>query len=262
MKGSITVTEENSTGNEIVGGFYSPSHEVSNKSDNDGIVLYFLMLRRPPRSTLFPYTTLFRSGAGERDATLVLPPDAEERAVTVEALHPSVAAVDHGDDAVRADGDADRVLELPRLGPRSGAIAQVEWPGRRGDPPRKFRCQANGHRRRRRQGDAVAEEKVPPDVEPARRIDQRAQDRSQVRIEVLRRDRRQPGPRLGRVAGLSQTRLAGGDRRLSSGGCRGSRLHDRELGELPEIPDVWPLHVPLRSEERRVGKECRSRWST
>src|SRR3712207_8470933 len=24
-------------------------------------VLYFLMIRRPPRSTLFPYTTLFRS---------------------------------------------------------------------------------------------------------------------------------------------------------------------------------------------------------
>src|SRR5207302_10536890 len=26
------------------------------------ILLLFLMLRRPPRSTLFPYTTLFRSG--------------------------------------------------------------------------------------------------------------------------------------------------------------------------------------------------------
>src|SRR5256885_12872032 len=25
------------------------------------------MIRRPPRSTLFPYTTLFRSGAGEGD---------------------------------------------------------------------------------------------------------------------------------------------------------------------------------------------------
>src|SRR5258707_13452039 len=25
---------------------------------------FFLMIRRPPRSTLFPYTTLFRSGAG------------------------------------------------------------------------------------------------------------------------------------------------------------------------------------------------------
>src|SRR3712207_8011979 len=24
--------------------------------------MYFLMIRRPPRSTLFPYTTLFRSG--------------------------------------------------------------------------------------------------------------------------------------------------------------------------------------------------------
>src|SRR3712207_7404793 len=27
----------------------------------DGCLLFFLMLRRPPRSTLFPYTTLFRS---------------------------------------------------------------------------------------------------------------------------------------------------------------------------------------------------------
>src|SRR6202012_6192024 len=35
--------------------------------------LFFLMIRRPPRSTLFPYTTLFRShgwtGNGERDPT-------------------------------------------------------------------------------------------------------------------------------------------------------------------------------------------------
>src|SRR5476651_2836981 len=30
-----------------------------------GVVLFFLMIRRPPRSTLFPYTTLFRS-AGSR----------------------------------------------------------------------------------------------------------------------------------------------------------------------------------------------------
>src|SRR3712207_6942144 len=27
------------------------------------VVLFFLMIRRPPRSTLFPYTTLFRSMA-------------------------------------------------------------------------------------------------------------------------------------------------------------------------------------------------------
>src|SRR2546429_6346916 len=28
-----------------------------------GVVFFFLMIRRPPRSTLFPYTTLFRSCA-------------------------------------------------------------------------------------------------------------------------------------------------------------------------------------------------------
>src|SRR3712207_7657985 len=28
--------------------------------------VFFLMIRRPPRSTLFPYTTLFRSGAQPR----------------------------------------------------------------------------------------------------------------------------------------------------------------------------------------------------
>src|SRR3712207_7810158 len=29
------------------------------------IAVFFLMIRRPPRSTLFPYTTLFRSGIGD-----------------------------------------------------------------------------------------------------------------------------------------------------------------------------------------------------
>src|SRR5229473_1955848 len=29
-----------------------------------GGYFFFLMIRRPPRSTLFPYTTLFRSGSG------------------------------------------------------------------------------------------------------------------------------------------------------------------------------------------------------
>src|SRR5258708_31389614 len=29
---------------------------------------FFLMIRRPPRSTLFPYTTLFRSGYGCRQS--------------------------------------------------------------------------------------------------------------------------------------------------------------------------------------------------
>ena len=32
----------------------------------------------------------------------------------------------------------------------------------------------------------------------------------------------------------------------------------RYIGYLPEHP---PLYMDMRSEERRVGKECRSRWS-
>src|SRR5574344_2334025 len=32
------------------------------------IIFFFLMIRRPPRSTLFPYTTLFRSALHRRDA--------------------------------------------------------------------------------------------------------------------------------------------------------------------------------------------------
>src|SRR2546430_6745374 len=31
-----------------------------------GFRFFFLMIRRPPRSTLFPYTTLFRSRPGDR----------------------------------------------------------------------------------------------------------------------------------------------------------------------------------------------------
>src|SRR3712207_8625611 len=38
------------------------------------IVFFFLMIRRPPRSTLFPYTTLFRSTPAKPSfATLPLP---------------------------------------------------------------------------------------------------------------------------------------------------------------------------------------------
>src|SRR2546430_7148700 len=34
------------------------------------LLFFFLMIRRPPRSTLFPYTTLFRSLASERLTTV------------------------------------------------------------------------------------------------------------------------------------------------------------------------------------------------
>src|SRR5438093_3955333 len=42
------------------------SHCRSPYSLSDLLFLFFLMIRRPPRSTLFPYTTLFRSRADHR----------------------------------------------------------------------------------------------------------------------------------------------------------------------------------------------------
>src|SRR2546421_31136 len=52
------------------------------------LLFFFLMIRRPPRSTLFPYTTLFRSGlrASERARHLSL-----LDAKTIEALRARLA---------------------------------------------------------------------------------------------------------------------------------------------------------------------------
>src|SRR2546428_5042614 len=37
------------------------THRQSNRQQPEHRIFFFLMIRRPPRSTLFPYTTLFRS---------------------------------------------------------------------------------------------------------------------------------------------------------------------------------------------------------
>src|SRR3712207_7753304 len=60
------------------------------------VFFFFLMIRRPPRSTLFPYTTLFRSGGIVAVVDHVAPPGGDTRAV-VEATHRIDPAV------VRAD---------------------------------------------------------------------------------------------------------------------------------------------------------------
>src|SRR5689334_24111890 len=47
------------------------------------LLFFFLMIRRPPRSTLFPYTTLFRSlRGGELDGARILEEDTVEAAFT------------------------------------------------------------------------------------------------------------------------------------------------------------------------------------
>src|SRR3712207_8139951 len=71
------------------------------------------MIRRPPRSTLFPYTTLFRSLAAERDAL-----DEREVHVVVARAVELVAAED-ALAARAADAVAVRVAHGARAGERS-----------------------------------------------------------------------------------------------------------------------------------------------
>src|SRR5439155_4255013 len=57
---------------------------------------FFLMLRRPPLSTLFPYTTLFRSWPSRRDFTLddCFPPDHIEEYVNKSLANLGVEKLD------------------------------------------------------------------------------------------------------------------------------------------------------------------------
>src|SRR3712207_7182529 len=63
-------------------------------------IVFFLMIRRPPRSTLFPYTTLFRSwraGRGPRGRAVGLPrSDGAGQGV---GSPPGPAATTHADSA-------------------------------------------------------------------------------------------------------------------------------------------------------------------
>src|SRR3712207_8663161 len=54
------------------------------------MLFFFLMIRRPPRSTLFPYTTLFRSGCRSPDA------GASRDATAPSRPPPRIASMDDG----------------------------------------------------------------------------------------------------------------------------------------------------------------------
>src|SRR2546427_6536849 len=58
------------------------SHLSQGCSSSRNLLFFFLMIRRPPRSTLFPYTTLFRSAGQER------PPDFAPRGISLSVENP------------------------------------------------------------------------------------------------------------------------------------------------------------------------------
>src|SRR2546422_6796027 len=69
------------------------------------MLFFFLMIRRPPRSTLFPYTTLFRSLAGDAERRQLqrraglgrVPHDPLRRLALQEGAQPRERAVERRD---------------------------------------------------------------------------------------------------------------------------------------------------------------------
>src|SRR4051795_4597484 len=57
---AMDVSRNNAVGYSASGSTSFPSIRVAGRLSGDP---FFLMIRRPPRSTLFPYTTLFRSNS-------------------------------------------------------------------------------------------------------------------------------------------------------------------------------------------------------
>src|SRR3712207_8603796 len=70
-------------------------------------MIFFLMIRRPPRSTLFPYTTLFRSKQAERD-------------------HPEPKDRQEGEQAAQHEQDADNDPEQARARQRQRVAADLD----------------------------------------------------------------------------------------------------------------------------------------
>src|SRR3712207_3487004 len=102
---------------------------IGGATDVTVLSFFFLMIRRPPRSTLFPYTTLFRSDAERallhHARVLVHLPRAVGAGPGAEAAADAGLGVDQHDPVLgalvggagRADGDAGGVLAV-EAGPR------------------------------------------------------------------------------------------------------------------------------------------------
>src|SRR2546422_3553766 len=175
------------------------------------------MIRRPPRSTLFPYTTLFRSVAKDRHAEHVDVPILQgARLVVVHLLvadHELLLRRDRHEHLVgrlRGRREALDLLDRPRLERACGVLRQIE------------------------------------------RLEDELAHLSLARTAVVARARQVELALGPRHADIEEAALL-----LVVEVARRERLLDQLDGQLERVPPS----AQRRSEERRVGKECRSRWS-
>src|SRR3712207_4505260 len=160
------------------------------------------MIRRPPRSTLFPYTTLFRSLGGGACA----PSQVQEAGSPVQEVH----------------------------GPRRGQRGPRGGHGKDHRDPAHLGAQALAA------GQHSVEGRVVIQQESRLRVADNTGARSILTIRVLGGSKR-------RNAGVGDVIVA--------------TVKEATPGGAVKKGEVVRAVVVRRSEERRVGKECRSRWS-
>src|SRR3712207_8341209 len=82
---------------------------MSGRGTGKVVYFFFLMIRRPPRSTLFPYTTLFRSGQQRAERPERPDPKADREGVDGEGRRREPARLGRG--RVARQGEAERSEE-------------------------------------------------------------------------------------------------------------------------------------------------------
>src|SRR3989449_2383563 len=204
------------------------------------------MIRRPPRSTLFPYTTLFRSRFHEAPDQLTFEAEEEDRA------RPG------GPDQQAAPVGRNRKADLV--------------PGRRsGECQREFvgtacieESLAGGVAASRRADENVRAHRIDRGAEPAGSRGALDGEQRLARRATEEVDRAGPRRADREVAGHigdrgAERAVCCGCRREQGrgGGIRGAEGEGRPGTGRPRVVSGRAD----RSEERRVGEECRSRWS-
>src|SRR3989449_5142502 len=202
------------------------------------------MIRRPPRSTLFPYTTLFRSDAASGvsrkflleqlgPARMMIKMPRYQRNIDVAAFSNRLAVIQ----CFENREPARMFLYLPR---QRIEIARThmrsEGLPRRQNSPRGFhraidiRCRSLRHRREFFTRGGIRGLEITP---CCGRLPRAVNEMSEAPAVTV-----QPCQSFARIL------------------RRGTVLHGHEF-----FDDAHSLLLASRSEERRVGKECRSRWS-
>src|SRR2546426_12423768 len=196
------------------------------------------MIRRPPRSTLFPYTPLFRSGLGVAAWDTAPPPHggrSAELALRLPSLEELRAATRQATAALAAAGDS--LAEAQReLGARTSDLAEQ-------------RSRDASASRRPPLGESGREGTLPFQATERAQAVAREQAALQQRVEQLSRAVEEIA-RAARAAGIDDTAFQARLREVQELLQRAvtPQLEQR----LRELQDA----LAKRSEERRVGKEC------